>query len=175
MRVGGFGETEPAPSPTSMAGQVVGTRVHVEVTIPRTQVKGRMRLLSRGETRAVRFEAREKLRELGIIGDVDGVREWNEEIATRTLAVAVRALKVDEVLASLEAWEECDDDQINALWTRYKDLSDELDPLSNAKLSDLDAQQIAAAAKKKDAILLISYGSLKLAAYTISTAEPPAT
>lgn len=174
MRVG-FGDSEPPPSPTSMAGQVVGARVHVEVTVPRTQVKGRMRVLSRSETRAVRFEARAKLQELGIVGDVDGIREWNEEIATRTLAVAVRALKGDEVLASLEAWEECDDDQINALWSRYKDLCNELDPLADTKLSEADAQQIAAAAKKKDSILLTSYGSLKLAAYAISMAELPST
>jgi hypothetical protein len=177
----------PPPAPVEVVGDrgrlaagVIEARVHVDVAIPRSPVFGRMRLLSRAESRAVRQETRVALAAVGL-GEAakshtpELYREWIEELATRTLAVAVRELATPAPLAPLEEWEACDDDQIGALWERYKDLERELDPL--AALEELDAATEAAivdAAKKKDARSLIAFGSSVLASFVTSSVCQPA-
>jgi hypothetical protein len=163
----------PKPSPSSFAGVVAGARVFVDVAVPRTAIVGKMRILSRSERLGVRVEAREYLERLGITGPaVEASTEWHEEIATRTVAVAMRdPSNLDDTLASLEAWNTCDEGQIDHVWQAYKDLQDRLDPLDEAsRLSDEQFAAILQDAKKKDLGLLMSYGSSKLAGFAISTA-----
>jgi hypothetical protein len=181
------GAAPPPPPPGAEVGDhgglaagVIEARVHVPTEIPRTRVRGRMRLLSRAESRAVRQEARIALATAGL-GEAakshtpELYREWIEELATRTLAVAVRDSATLGPLAPLEEWEACDDDQIGALWERYKDLERELDPLG--AIEELDPATEAAivdAAKKKDARSLIAFGSSVLASFVTSSVCPPA-
>lgn len=160
----------------AMSVELAGARIFVDVTIPRTSVRGRLRLLTRGEMKSVRLECRKATAHLGLQSpQLDITREWNEEVATRILAIAVRHPD-DETkpLASLADWEECEDDQIGALYQAYQDHADQLDPLAaEASLSDVEVLEIRDAAKKKQGLLLMSYGSQKLAAYAITTAALP--
>jgi hypothetical protein len=163
--------TDPKPAASSFAGQVRGARVHVEVTIPRTAIRGQMRVLSLHEQAAVRYEAREFLLGRKFVEPLNTYREWHEEIAIRTLAVAVRnPHDLDDTLATLEAWSQCDEGQIDPLWQRYKDLQDSLDPLARPTMDEAEYLAMQDAAKKKDASLLMSFGCSKLAAFTISMA-----
>lgn len=162
----------------ALAVSVLDARTFVEVTVPRTNVRGRLRLLSRAEERQVRSEARQAMRSLGLdaaaTANEPGVyTEFGEELVTRRMAVAVRRLDADEPLAPLAEWEECDDDQINGLWDRYRDLQHELDPIADRTIPEAMLTEIANAAKKKDARLLLSYGSYALATYAITTADRP--
>lgn len=168
---------DPTPSPHGFAGTVMAARHHVDVTIPRTKIAGKMRVLSKRERTEVRHEAREALKELGLVSlPLESHREWHEEIATRTLAVAVRSPNdISQPLASIEAWNQCDEGQIDALWQRYKDLQDQLDPLENPSLSEEAMRMIQDAAKKKQMTLLMSFGSCVLASYVITTAAQPST
>jgi hypothetical protein len=164
--------TDPAPSPSSLAGQVRGARIHVEVTVPRTTVRGQMRVLSLHEQSSIRYEAREFLLGRKFPEPLNAHREWHEEIAVRTLAVAVRnPHDLDNSLATLEAWSQCDEGQIDPLWQRYKDLQESLDPLGRERMDEAEYLAIKDAAKKKDPILLMSFGSSKLAAFAISTVD----
>ena len=127
----------------------------------------------------MRAEARAALEAMGCRGvDLGVYREWHEELATRTLAVAVREpADVSRPLAPLTEWEECDDEQIAALWKQYQDLEECLDPLGadHAVLTDADVAAMRDASKKKDVDLLMSFGSRRLAAFVTSTAAPPST
>lgn len=178
MKISSFdaASTDPTPAATSFAGVVAGARAFVEVTVPRTGIAGKMRVLSRQERLTVRVEAREYLERLGIKGPgIEATTEWHEEIATRTVAVAMRApANVNDTLATLEAWNTCDEGQIDYVWQAYKDLQDRLDPLdAESRISEEQYAAILAAAKKKDPTLLRSYGSSMLAGFAIFTVERP--
>jgi len=162
---------EPGPA-GSLVEQVTGARIHVDVTVPRTAVVGKMRVLTRRETAIVRAECRASLAALNLTGPVEQYREWHEELATRTVAVAVRSPRdVSQSLASLEAWEQCDEGQIGDIWQRYKDLCNEVDPIGVEALTPDELTLMEAAAKKGEASLLLSFGSCRLAAYVITTAS----
>jgi hypothetical protein len=166
-------DTSAVAARAGLAAGVIEVRVHVDIVISAIQAK--MRLLGRAESRAVRQEARAALAAAGLADAAKShtpelYREWIEEIATRTLAVAVRDPATLDQLAALEEWEVCNDEQIGALWQRYTDLERDLDPLS--KLDELDAATEAAivdAAKKKDARSLIAFGSCALASFVTSS------
>lgn len=143
-----------------------------------------MRLVRRHEALALLAEARAAFAEKKLPIDPSALsapgllNEWQCEIAVRHLALAVRdPADTAKPLASLEEWRDCDDDQIAALWQRYQDLREEIDPLANLEqLTEAEFAAIRLAAKKKppEVDLLTSYGSRKLAAFVISTVEPPA-
>lgn len=170
--------TTTADARPDVAGAVdlalAGARVHVDVTIPRTTVRGRMRLISRGEKFAATAEVRRELAAAGF--PVDGTAfsslgasdQYQYELAAHVLAIAVRdPANTDRALAPLDDWRACDDDQIAALWREYQDLEARLDPIGSELVALTEAEQAAfvAAAKKKDAETLISFGSRKLARF----------
>lgn len=163
---------------------VLGVRTFRNVVIPRTEVRGCMRMLTRSESARVRVEARAALQKAGFpidasaIAALGGVDEWNAQIAVRSLALAIRdPLDVELALASVEEYEEsCDEDQLGALWEEYKAHAAAIDPLRvDATISEDDFNQIRDAAKKKDVDLLMSFGSQKLASFAITSASQPAT
>ncbi len=175
--------TDPADEPKSDdAPCALGARELVDVVVPRTSVSGRMRLVGRSEAMAITAETRRAFKTLGLIdeqGRVAGVAgdDWNAEIAVRYLAAAVRDPKdPGKPLATLEEWRECDDDQIESLWSEYRDMRERLDPLGdgNALMTDADVDIIRTAVKKKESALLMSFGSRKLATYLLTSAEEPA-
>lgn len=174
--------TDAADAPKPGRSVVLGERPLVDVTIPRTSVKARMRLVGRAEALAITSETRRLFKALGLLdeqGRVVGVAsdDWNGEIATRFLALAVRdPADTSKPLASLEDWRECDDDQIEGLWSEYRDLREQLDPLGdgNAALTVAELDSIEAAVKKKASAVLMSFGSRKLATYLLTSAERPA-
>jgi hypothetical protein len=162
---------------------LVGARRHIDVVIPRTQITAKMRLCSRREISEARAEARRALQAEGFPVDASAVaalgagEEWQYELAVRTLAVAIRNPKKTELaLASLDDWRECDDDQIAALMKTYDDFAARIDPLGeNAPgLTEPEVHALIAAAKKKDADTLMSFGSRKLASFILTSAFPPA-
>lgn len=179
MKISSFDEanTDPKPTPSSFAGVVAGARAFIDVKVPRTNIVGKMRVLSRQERLTVRVEAREYLEKIGIKGPLEVTTEWHEEIATRTVAVAMRSPdNVDDTIATLQAWNTCDEGQIDYVWQAYKDLLDKLDPLDEeSRISDEDYRAILAAAKKKDPTTLRSYGCSMLAGFAISTVERQST
>ena len=161
---------------TQMVLGVLEGRAFSDITVPRTvpAVVARMRLLTRAETKQVRQECRLALQEIGLAEAArapapESYEEWHTEIVTRTIAVAVRRMDADAPLAPLDEWLLCDDDQIDSLWVRYQDLQSKLDPLARP-LTDIELQIMGDAAKKKDAISLLSYGSSALASYAITMA-----
>jgi hypothetical protein len=177
-------DTERLASTAAFAAGVLEGRATLDVTIPRAMVNGapvvgRMRLLTRAEAKEVRHATRLALRELGLDEAAtspapERYAEFHEEIVTRTLATAIRCTDVDAPLAPLEEWTLCADDQLDALWARYQDLAQSVDPIGRT----LDESLVAAirdAAKKKEVAILISYGSSALASYAITTADPPST
>lgn len=175
-------DLRPLPNPAQVkkaeatVSALLAGRVFVPVTVPRTDVKGAMRLVSRSEVSQIRADARKALEATGYrldAGNLAGlgvIEEWNSEFAVRHLAVAVRnADDNSQPLATLEEWRACDDDQIAALWVRYQDMSAEFDPLGGDH-STADFSAIELAAKKKDVAVLMSYGSRRLADFAITSA-----
>lgn len=180
--MGGLRPTaEPAPSRVRGLAELVGARVFVDVTIPRTQVTGKMRLISRAETALVNADARDALKlpldSKSLLGP--GVMEdWLAEVAVRTLAIAVRDPdEIDKPLDDVDTWRELvDDDQIAALWEQYKALAAKHDPLGETGamlLSEDEITQLTNALKKKDVDLLIGFGSRKLASFMLTSVAPP--
>lgn len=173
------GRSDPAA-----ATELVGARVHVDVTIPRSGVRGRMRLISRAEKFAVEAETRGALEGAGFpvdasaFGALGAGDQWQYERAVRILAIAVRDPANEALaLAPLDDWRGLDDDQIAALWQDYQDLEARLDPLGSelVALTDAEVAAFVAAAKKKDVAILMSYGSRKLASFIATSADPPST
>jgi hypothetical protein len=163
---------------------LVGSRRHVDIVIPRTQIAAKMRLGSRREVSEARSDARRALQEAGFPVDASAVtalgagEEWQYELSVRLLAVAIRnPSKTELALASVDDWRECDDDQIAALMRQYDDFAARVDPLGEegAGLTDAEMIELVAAAKKKDADLLMSFGSRKLASFILTSASRPAT
>lgn len=161
--------------PEELIDIVTSARAFEPVTVPRTSKRGRMRLLSRGENRQVKIDARAALAEIGATGPtVNGYVEWHEEVATRTLAIAIRNYENPELaLAPLEYWEACDDNQINTLFMHYQDMDRRLDPLASSEIGADEIVAIDAAIKKKSLTLLLSYGSQKLASFLLTSAGQP--
>lgn len=163
------------PQASSLA---LAARVHIDVTIPRTNIRARMRLVSRGEALAIKSAVFRQFKD-AFDAQVNSltVADWNLEVAARHLAVAVRDPE-DELrpLATIDQWHECDDEQIAALWEQYQDLRDQLDPVGedSAPLTEQELGELEAAAKKKDAAVLTSFGSRKLARYVTTLGERPA-
>lgn len=161
-----------------------GRRLHVDVEIPGTELKGRMRLLSRDEAVQVKADAFALFKERGLVNRDGSIAaaahdDWKCEVAVRHLAIAVRDPEdTDQELAPVDDWRaELSDEQISGPWDRYQDLVAEIDPLGDAsidQLSNTDVERIRDAAKKKDAVLLRSFGLHKLALYAITSAAPPA-
>lgn len=157
---------------------VVEARVHVDIVVPRTQIAGKLRLLSRKEMSEARIATLFALRENGIEKNAPShifVEEWNNELDARIMSLAVRDPNdVMRALASIEDWRECDEDQIVSLFVQYKDLADRIDPLGQGVgLTEDEVRAMTEAAKKKHDDILLSYGSRKLALFAISSAAPP--
>lgn len=158
----------------------IGTRTHIDVLVPRTEVAAKMRLATRAERFDATAETRRFIEAAGFPVDASAVsalgahEQWSYELGLRILAVAVReAANPERALASVEEWRQCDDDQLDALWSRYQDLEAELDPLGVGELSKADESTILAAARKADVDLLTSFGSRKLAQCIVAIHAPP--
>lgn len=92
-----------------------------------------------------------------------------------TLARAVRSpAPADREIAfgSLEEWGQIDSDIIVAAWHVYGDVRERLAPLDEP-VTDEVRRQITAAWKKKDTMLLRSFGVSALAIYLATTEFPP--
>jgi hypothetical protein len=160
-----------------------GTRMHVDVTVPRTTIAGKMRLLSSREMTEAKLGTLYALEQMTPPVNKDTpshlyVQVWNTTFNAFVVSVAVRnPLDTTQPLAGLEEWrEQCDDDQIVALFVKYNDLAERLDPLGDTiTLSIEEIAELSAAAKKKHADTLLSFGSRKLALFAISTADQPST
>lgn len=177
-----FAPKQPEELAAVVGSVLAGVREHVDVNIPGTEVSGKMRVLTRNESLAVKAEALELFRERKLVTE-DGMvaavahDDWKCEIAVRHLAVAVRECDdLDVPLAPLEDWRELSDEQISGPWDRYQDLRDRLDPLGNdsSPLTEDELAVLRAASKKKDVTVLRSFGLHKLALFATTLADQPA-
>jgi hypothetical protein len=175
--------TEPRGRRPDVAAVVdfLGARVHIEITIPRTEIKAVMRLCSRREEFEAKAEARRAMLEAGYPVDANAVtalgasEQWLAEVMVRMIAIAVRdPADPTKPLASLEDWQNCDDTQLVALWSLYQDHEHRIDPLGAAALTSEEQDALIAASKKKDVDLLMAFGSRRLALFAITSAFPPA-
>jgi hypothetical protein len=192
--IGRFNPTSPprAPAPpatdgpggaSSLVEAVLSGVMYREVTVPRTEVAGKMRLLRRSEETEVRMAVRRELAERfglqdGGPGILEAYAEWREAWRLHFLARAIRDPRDPErPLATVDEWATCDDVQLLALWSLYQDLEAELDPFGPTAppLTEEEAGAIRAAAKKGDLDLLTSFGSRRLALFTRSSVATPAT
>ncbi len=97
------------------------------------------------------------------------------ELAYRTLARAARDPDDQTTpLGSVDDWGMVDSARLNAAWHVFDDVRERLDPVASA-LSDDDRAAIAFAVKKKDAMLLRTYGTVKLSGWLASTDVLPST
>lgn len=182
--MGRFAKREPVDLDDAAESALAGVRRHVDVEIPGTETVGKMRVLTRSESLGVKADALELFKERGLVaGDgtiaVVARDDWRCEIAARHLAIAVRqADDLDTPLAPLEDWrDELTDEQISGPWDRYQDLRDRLDPLGDDSrpLTEDEHAQLRAASKKKDLVVLRSFGLHKLALFAATLADQPAT
>ncbi len=170
---------EAVPAEAEIRVDAVLARAHrfVEIAIPGTETRARMRLLTRGEEKALALEAASWLADLMVGSDrleATGLMPVTSEVILRRIAVAVRQLDADLPLATKQQWEDnADDDQVAELWHRYEDLRAELDPMAFDLPAD-EAAAIEAAVKKKDATLLRGFGARQLRAWLLITGSPPA-
>lgn len=165
--------------------ELLGARVFVDVTVPRTTIRGRMRLVSRTEAAIINADARRHfVTDLGIEVDAStllrpGVMDnWNAEVAIRHIAIAVRDPDDEsKPLGDLVEWCECDDDQISALWLDYKNLASRLDPLSDAAdgLTEDQLAELRTLLKKKGGTPSSLFESLKRSISELSSDDQPAT
>lgn len=162
--------------------RVLGRPAYIDIVVPRTTVRAKMRLPKRSERFQANADARRALADGGFPIDASAAaalgagEQWHYELGARLLAVCVRDPQDPDgqPLATLEEWRECDDDQLDALWERFQDLEAELNPMDAGTLSPADAIAIEAAAKKKDAGSLMSFGSRRLALFAITSTSQPA-
>ncbi len=161
-----------------LAAVLAGARVFVDVPIHRTTVVAKMRLLERGEEEAISLELARWVAGLGVderhLLAVGGLPIASRR-ALLTIAVAVRSQKnPEEPFLSLEQWAKVDDTVIGALYRRYEDLVEELNPWRADELEAGVASAIRAAIEKKSPASLLAFGASKLVRYMISTGVPPA-
>src|SRR5579884_2521744 len=115
------------PAEREELAPILAARVHVDVALPRTENKGRMRLLSRREVTEALVTTRSMLRAVDLPVEpvelaAEGLgNEWNVELAAAYLSVAVRRPDNESIpLMSVAQWREYyDDDAIAFVWSQY--------------------------------------------------------
>lgn len=161
---------------------LAGGRAWRDIKVPRTTLVARMRLVTRAEALQLKSDVRRTFADAKLPIDLQALAagaaldEYNAEVAVHHLAVAIRKPDVDAPLLDVEAWRNnCDDDQIAAMWHDYQSFAQQVDPLGAGleTLSEADLAAIRAAAKKKDQTLLMSYGSRALASCLATLVDQP--
>lgn len=146
-----------------------------DVTLP---VLGRVRIQLPGARRWQEIEAdcRRELARLEVPSDgIQAATMWEAELAMRVLAEAVRDPDDHAVaFGTLEDWGGLDNDLISMAWHAFGDVRERLDPVSLPLTSD-EMFAIAGAVKKKDPVLLRSYGVARLSLWLASMEFPPST
>lgn len=133
----------------------------------------RIELLGMRETQEVESDTYQSMKHHGL--EIDGVtaERYELERATRALARAVRdPADRTRAFGTLAEWEQLDNTLINAAWLAYGDVRERLDPLS-VPATEAERTAIELAVKKNDAILLRSFGVVRLAGFMLSSAAPP--
>jgi hypothetical protein len=167
----------PGAVEAQLGAVLAGSRVFVDVTIPRTTVTGKMRLLTDSEEEQVNFEIARWLKAAEVEETylvAAGGLPVSTARARHTLALAIRdGSDPGRPLGTLAEWRECDHSQLGQLWRQYEDLIVQLDP-AVVELTPHERAEIMAAVKKKDASLLLPCGAAKLTAFLLTTVAPPA-
>jgi hypothetical protein len=164
-----------------VVGRALSAIVHIDIVVPRTNIRGKLRLVSRRERLEIVAELRAFLTEKGFQVDSNassqllGSEAWNYELAARMFSVAVRDPEDPSVpLATIDEWRDCDDAQLDAMWDFYEAHNRTIDPLASGELSRKEVDDIVAAAKKGDASLLMFFGLRRLALFVITSVSPHA-
>lgn len=167
------GEASPEATPASRVSalrRAVAGRRGEEVTLP---VLGRVFLELPGALAWQEIEAAvfRRLRELEAPDGIAGAAMREAELALRVLAASAK--DPDDHAApfgSLEEWGDLDNDLIGAAWHAFGDVRERLDPVAEDIGAD-DMVAIAFAVKKKDPVLLRTFGVVKLSRWLASMAD----
>lgn len=173
---GGAAAAAPAsPVATHLARVVALGRRGEEVVLP---VIGAvfMELPGARVWQSIEAEVRAELRRLEADpSDISSAAQYEAELAMRVLSVAAREPSDHAVaIGSIEEWGQVDNDVLNAAWQAFGDVRERLDPVGSTPTDD-DLVAISAAVKKKDAMLLRTFGVVKLSHWLATTAELPST
>jgi len=132
------------------------------------------RVLTRGEKQECEAAAVARFAEMGIPVELRGHQAFEDELTTQVLWLAMRDADKPERPFATDAKEVRDlltADELDVLWTKYADFEEEVNPDELTIDPELSAE-IDRALKKKDARVLISFGSRSLANYLLATDNP---
>lgn len=111
---------------------------------------------------------------LGQLAAIGGMSATAER-AVRTLARAIRdPADPEKPFGAVEEWARLGHQAIGVANNAYEDLLEELDPLgAGADPTEAEMAEIRAALKKKDRVLLSTFGVRKLVAFMTASGDPP--
>ncbi len=159
---------------TRMAAKLVNGRRGEDVNLP-VLGPARVEILGAVETQEVESSVYKAMAAHEIEQNVITVDRFELERAYRTLARSVRDPEdKSKVFGTVDEWGALDNDVIVAAWQVYGDVRERLDPLSTPLTAD-ERVMIEIAVKKKDAVLLRTFGTVKLCAWLASTDVLPST
>lgn len=134
---------------------------------------GRMYIELLGETarQEVEVEVERVMKAREVVLSPSNEERWEGERAIRTLARAARDPEVhDRPAGSVDEWGQLSTDKVNAAWSCYGDVREQLDPMG-VLLTAEEANAITAAVKKKAGPLLRSFGVVRLSAWLLSMVD----
>ncbi len=177
IRPKGSPPAPPATTESRLAAALSGARLLVDVVVPRTDVRAKLRRLSRREEQEVSLElaawhaAAEKER-----GPLPEPRqEVSKHESVLILARAVRdPARPELALGTVEEWGEADEAQLAGLMAAYYDVVARTEPSSALTLSE--RAELAAAVARRDRATLMALGAQRIAAWLVDEQpEAPAT
>lgn len=163
-----------APTPgSSPLGRSLGAGPRGELVELAYLGPARLELVGNLASQEIEGEMYRALEQLGIPLNAVTADRYELERAVRTLARAVRdAEDRTRPFGTLAEWQAVDTDVIAACWSAYGNLRERFDPMDIA-VTEAERSAIESAVKKKDALLLRSFGAAKLSAWLVSTDGPP--
>lgn len=166
----------PATAEQRLTSALSGARLHVEVTVPRTDVRAKLRRLSRREEQEVSLELAAwhaaATKERGPLPELR--QEIGKHESVLILARAVRDhVAVDRPLGTVDEWGEADEAQLAGLMTAYYDVVARTEPWPG-ELTPAERAELAAAVQRRDRATLVALGAARLAAW-IAEGAPRAT
>lgn len=171
----------PQASPASrFMAALSGKRPRRVVTVPELELPGVMTLL--GTTRSIEIEGdvQRTMLALGLEPGPMTIIQFELARAVRHLAEAVfepderdAAIASSRPLGTVEEWGSLTKEAVTELWAVYCDLCEAHDP-ATLRLTEAEYNELVDAVQKKSAPRLLYSGARKLAAFLLTTVDPPA-
>lgn len=167
----------PKAAASALAAALSGAEHFEDVEVPLpggTIVHGRMTVIGAARALDVEGDVVSAMSARALEQTVITQGEYELERAIRTLAEVVRDPDdKEQPLGSVADWGRLPQETISAMWLRYGDLRERIDPVSRP-LTQAERDEIANAISKKNATHLRSFGVRTLSAYLLASADRPA-